>query len=123
VSLQVGPRAQEPAPEGLDLIRFAQQLNDFSDTAALMSNLDLVITTDTAAAHLAGALGRRVWTLLASAADWRWGISGETTPWYPSMRLYRQPRLGDWASVVETVAKDLEQLVGSKIANQTSDLT
>ena len=65
------------------------QIKDFADTAAFMSELDLVISVDTAVAHLAGALGKRAWTLLPFVPDWRWGLEGETTPWYPTMRLWR----------------------------------
>src|SRR5262249_35827073 len=75
------------------------------DTAAVMSQLDLVITSDTAVAHLAGALGIPVWVVLSAVADWRWLREREDSPWYPSMRLYRQKRLGDWAEVLERVAE------------------
>jgi ADP-heptose:LPS heptosyltransferase len=82
----------------------------FMDTAAVMRNLDLVITSDTATAHLAGALGVRVWTLLSSAPDWRWFLDRDDSPWYPSMRLFRQTTAGDWAGVFERVAEQLRQL-------------
>jgi tetratricopeptide (TPR) repeat protein len=78
-------------------------LTDFAETAALIAALDLVITIDTAVAHIAGALGRPVWVLLPHVAEWRWG-SGFMTPWYPSARLYRQPTPGDWDGLVGTVA-------------------
>ena len=87
-------------------------LQDFSDTAALMMSLDLVITVDTSVAHLAGALGRPVWILLPWQADWRWHDSGVNSEWYPSARLYRQPALNDWVSVVSSVKKDLRREVG-----------
>jgi len=80
------------------------------DLAALIQCLDLVITVDSMPAHLAGALGRPVWTLLARVADWRWFRSGETTPWYPTMRLFRQQRPGDWGAVVEQLARELRAL-------------
>jgi tetratricopeptide (TPR) repeat protein len=79
----------------------------FVDTAALMKSLDLVITSDTAIAHLAGALGVPVWLALAAVADWRWLLNREDSPWYPTMRLFRQPRAGDWASVVERMAAEI----------------
>jgi hypothetical protein len=80
-------------------------LTDFSATAAVVSELDLLISVDTAAAHLAGALGRSAWILLpAIGSDWRWGITGETTAWYPSARLFRQRRAGDWAPTVAEMA-------------------
>jgi hypothetical protein len=83
----------------------------FLDTAAVMQNLDLVMTADTAAAHLAGALGVKVWLALSAVADWRWMCGREDTPWYPTMRLYRQRTLGDWANVFERMAEDLRLLV------------
>lgn len=89
-------------------------ITDFADTAALMAELDLIITVDTAAAHLAGALGRPVWTLLPFVPDWRWGLEKEDTPWYPTMRLFRQPAAGDWDSVVRRVAEELRALQTSR---------
>jgi tetratricopeptide (TPR) repeat protein len=82
-------------------IRFlGAELRDFADTAALIMRMDMVITVDTAVAHLAGALGRPVWLLLPFAPDWRWGLHAESTPWYPTMRLFRQPAPGDWEAVI-----------------------
>ncbi len=86
------------------------ELGDFSDTAALLSCLDLVISVDTSVCHLAGALGVPVWTLIAHEPDWRWLLGRADSPWYPSMTLYRQPKAGDWASVIETVKADLQSL-------------
>jgi ADP-heptose:LPS heptosyltransferase len=86
-------------------------LNDFADTAALVTALDLVITVDTAVAHLAGALGRPCWVLLPwIGCDWRWLRDRADSPWYDSVRLYRQPREGDWASVIAAVKRDLAAL-------------
>jgi hypothetical protein len=76
-------------------------------TARLMRALDLVVTVDSMPAHLAGALGLPVWTLLHHAADWRWMEEGETTPWYPTMRLFRQPEAGNWPAVIERVTAEL----------------
>jgi tetratricopeptide (TPR) repeat protein len=84
--------------------------DDFAETAALISLLDLVITVDTSVAHLAGALGRPVWTLLPYAADWRWQQHRPDTPWYPTMRLFRQTREGDWHDVVRRVSAELSSL-------------
>ncbi|KKK46695.1 hypothetical protein LCGC14_3162670, partial [marine sediment metagenome] len=80
----------------------------FMDTAAIMRNLDLVITSDTATAHLAGALGVPVWVALSFAPDWRWLLDRDDSPWYPTMRLFRQTRLGDWSGVFERMAAELQ---------------
>jgi Tfp pilus assembly protein PilF len=85
-------------------------LNDLRATAALMAELDLVISVDSLPAHLAASLGVPTWLLLSAAADWRWGVAGDTTPWYAGMRLYRQVALGDWAEVLARVAADLRLL-------------
>ena len=86
----------------------------FEDTAAVISLLDLVITSDTSIAHLAGALGTPVWVMLPFAPDWRWGLRAETTPWYPNMRLFRQPKPNDWQAVVNNVHQELIQLKNKK---------
>jgi ADP-heptose:LPS heptosyltransferase len=72
-----------------------------------MHALDLVITSDTSIAHLAGAMGLKVWTALCFSPDWRWGLAGEDYPWYPSMRLFRQKKPGDWNEVFERLARAL----------------
>jgi ADP-heptose:LPS heptosyltransferase len=82
-------------------------LRDFVDTAALIQQLDLVITIDTSIAHLAGALGAPVWVMLAFGADWRWLTAREDSPWYPTARLFRQKRRGDWTELVMRVADAL----------------
>jgi hypothetical protein len=79
----------------------------FVDSAALLAGLDLVLTSDTAIAHLAGALGRPVWLLLPRTADWRWGRDDETTRWYPSMKIFRQREQGDWCEVIGRVREAL----------------
>ncbi|MEA1650426.1 tetratricopeptide repeat protein [Nitrospirillum sp. BR 11164] len=86
------------------------ELTDFAETAAAISALDLVITVDTAVAHLAGALGRPTWLLLPHVAEWRWMEDRADSPWYPSMRLFRQPRPGDWPAVVVAVGEALDTL-------------
>ena len=77
------------------------------DTAAVMKNLDLVIAVDTSLAHLAGALGVKVWVAMPLASDWRWLVGREDTPWYPTMRLFRQRKLGEWGEVIERMAEAL----------------
>ena len=84
---------------------------DFLETAALMANLDLVIAVDTAIVHLAGAMGIPVWMCLSANPDWRWLLEREDSPWYPTMRLYRQEQLGEWGSVIKTLVTDLRGLV------------
>lgn len=108
-SLQKGAPAKqsENPPIGMRLIDYTNDFKDFSDTAAFIQNLDLVITVDTAVAHLSGALGKPVWTLLPFVPDWRWFLEREDSPWYPTMRLFRQPSLGDWKSVIEMILKEL----------------
>jgi hypothetical protein len=92
------------------LIDHTQELHDFSDTAALISQLDLVITVDTAVAPLAGTMGKAVWVLLPFSPDWRWLLERDDSPWYPTMRLFRQPAPGDWAPVVQSVAEALRKM-------------
>ena len=113
-SLQVEERdSDEGWREGGWLHRSMDEPRCAASLAALMCCLDLVVTVDSMAAHLAGALGRPVWTLLARVPDWRWRMKGETTPWYPTMRLFRQKRAGDWEEVLERVAEELRSLAQS----------
>jgi hypothetical protein len=115
-SLQKGAGAEElgklpvPAP----IVDYTDELTDFADTAALIRALDLVITVDTSVAHLAGALNAPVWTMLWFAHCWRYLQTREDSPWYPSMRLFRQPTIGDWPGVVARVRRELEGLVASR---------
>ncbi|HSI11543.1 MAG TPA: tetratricopeptide repeat-containing glycosyltransferase family protein [Chthoniobacter sp.] len=101
-------RAANEAPEGL--IDLTDHIADFTDTAAFMAELDLIISVDTATAHLAGALGRPVWLLLPFSPDWRWGLGSEATPWYSTMRLFRQKSTGAWEEVVQRVTAELSNL-------------
>lgn len=94
-------------PDDLKLLDLTTELMDFSDTAALIANLDLVITVDTAIAHLAGAMGKPVWILLPSVPDWRWMLGRDDSPWYPNARLFRQEVPGDWGGVVRRVCDAL----------------
>src|SRR5262249_53433102 len=85
------------------LLQIGEDLADFEDTAAVLALADLVITVDTSVAHLAGALGRPAWILLPFSPDWRWMLEREDSPWYPTARLFRQPAIGDWTSVMARV--------------------
>jgi hypothetical protein len=84
---------------------------DWMETAAIVHSCDLIITSDTSIAHLAGAMGKPVWILLKKVPDWRWGLDGEECPWYPSARLFRQTDTGNWAEVIERVKCELERLI------------
>jgi hypothetical protein len=112
VSLQKGPAAEKLRGEngGLRIADWTDQLFDMADTAALVANLDLVITVDTAIAHLAGAMGKRVWVLLPFVPDWRWMLGRGDSPWYPTMRLFRQARLGDWQTPLGQVLQALREV-------------
>jgi hypothetical protein len=114
-SLRVA-REGEASPVSNSLVDWTSEVTDFADSAALMSELDLIISVDTAVAHLAGGLGLPVWTLLPFVADWRWGLEPETTPWYPTMKLFRQPTLGDWPAVIRTVTEELSRLAAASLA-------
>jgi Flp pilus assembly protein TadD len=123
VSLQVGYGAEQIADVAdWHIHDVGCRLQDFQDTAAVLMHLDLVICVDTAAGHLAGALDVPVWLALSAASDWRWLQRGETTPWYPSARLFRQARLGEWAAVFERMGQELEQLSRESPAPHTERL-
>jgi len=94
--------------EGPHIVDFTSQLNDFSDTAALVENLDLVITVDTSIAHLAGALGKPVWILNRFDTCWRWLLNRTDSPWYPTVKLYRQEKTGHWDDVMQRIKIDLD---------------
>ena len=115
VGLQDKPRAEQTPPAGLNLALLPETWNNLPWLAAAVERLDLVITVDTLQAHLAGALGRPVWVLLPFAPDWRWMRRGRDTPWYPTMRLFRQPARGDWASVIQTVRRQLIRVAQGEI--------
>lgn len=115
-SLQKGDAALELGnpPTGLRILEFTKELTDFAETAALIRNLDLVITVDTAVAHLAGALGHPVWTLLRYNHCWRYLLDREDSPWYPTMRLFRQERPGEWCELIARVARSLTALAATR---------
>ena len=96
---------------GPEIIDFSGDIKDFSDTAGLIENLDLVITVDTSVAHLAGAMGKKVWILNRYDTCWRWLLDRSDSPWYPSAKVFRQRAMGDWSNVVADVANDLRLLV------------
>lgn len=122
VSLQKGAAAVQSAQALRErgVHDFGSELDTLADTAALVAELDLVICVDTAVAHLAGAMGIPAWLLLPRPADWRWGISGTTTPWYPSMTLFRQDTAGDWMPPIRRVVDALASGVGS-VSNAAAD--
>jgi ADP-heptose:LPS heptosyltransferase len=95
----------------MKLIALGDELHDFADTAAALAALDLLVSVDTSVVHLAGALARPVWTLLAAGPDWRWMLDRADSPWYPTMRLFRQPEPGAWQPVMERVATELRAFV------------
>lgn len=97
--------------EGMGVVDLKDFMIDFNCSAALIDQMDLIITVDTATAHLAGAMGKPVWMLVAWHNDWRWMSDRSDTPWYPSMKIFRQPKPYDWASVFTEVRKDLEKLL------------
>jgi tetratricopeptide (TPR) repeat protein len=106
-SLQLGPGSEELVNAKLPIADLAPYIVDFADTAAIISQLDLVITIDTAVAHLAGAMRKPVWIMLLAMADWRWQRGRSDSPWYPTARLFRQPAIGDWNSVIAEVGRAL----------------
>ncbi|MDD9918747.1 MAG: tetratricopeptide repeat protein [Rhodospirillaceae bacterium] len=111
-SIQWGPRAGELEPHLTkpNVFSMTDKLTDFAETAAIIDQVDLVIAIDTAVAHLAGALGKPVWTILPFGGEWRWLFRREDTPWYPNMRLFRQRILGDWRPVFQRMKAGLLQL-------------
>jgi len=115
-SLQKGEHAEDALhpPEGMNLIDLTDAIRDFGDTAALIENLDLVVTVDTAVAHLAGALGKPVWVLSRVDGCWRWLRARGDSPWYPTLRLYRQRELNRWGAVIDEVARDLRALMQAR---------
>ncbi|MBT3355618.1 MAG: hypothetical protein HN402_11940 [Candidatus Scalindua sp.] len=112
-SIQKGPASVEADStlREMKIINLSNQIKDFADTAAVVSNLDLIISVDTAVVHLAGALGKPVWNLIHFAPDWRWLLNRDDSPWYPEMRLFRQTKSNDWTTVFKRVKEALLQIV------------
>jgi hypothetical protein len=115
ISLQKGEAAAQlcDLPQGVSVVDGSSRDTDLADTAALIDTLDLIITTDTSIAHLAGAMGKPVWILLAHLGDWRWMQSIENTPWYPTARLFRQQARGDWRELIGRVASELSLFIAA----------
>jgi ADP-heptose:LPS heptosyltransferase len=118
VSLQKGKEALDEMKDFLGkypsfrLIDYSEEIKDFSDTAALIENLDLVISVDTSVAHLAASLGKETWLLNRFNSCWRWNSSNKTrTPWYPSMKIFNQIKLGQWDDVMDDVIKNLKERI------------
>ena len=113
ICLQKEIREKDAAALGQDgrIAFFGDELRDFSDTAALIDLLDLVITIDTSVTHLAGAMGKPVWILLPTNPDWRWLLDRRDSPWYPSARLFRQQQTGTWADVIDRVKTELRTII------------
>ena len=121
VSLQKGEEALDEMKYFLGkypsyrLIDYSDEIKDFSDTAALIENLDLVIAVDTSVAHLAASLGKETWLLNRFNSCWRWISSDRTrSPWYPSVKIFNQIKLGEWGDVMESVKKNLEERIKQK---------
>jgi len=117
-SIQKGPTEGQAAnpPAGMRLVNLSPGIKDFTDTAAIAANLDVVLCVDTSVAHLCGALGRPTWVLLPFAPDWRWLLGRDDTPWYPTLRLFRQSRPGDWDGVLGRVEAALRAKAGTLAA-------
>jgi ADP-heptose:LPS heptosyltransferase len=113
VSLQkdVRPGDKPVLNERSDILHFGDEIRDFSDTAALISNLDLVISVDTSVVHLAGSLAKPVWVLLPFMPDWRWLLDREDSPWYPTARLFRQDATQAWDNVIARVHAALRDFI------------
>ena len=117
VSLQKGIGAEQLLQARFSIVDFGERLDGssgagpFMDTAALMCSLDLIVACDSAVCHLAGALGVRVWAAISAAPDWRWLVDREDSPWYPTLRLFRQSKLGEWADVFQRIAAEVRALL------------
>jgi len=120
-SLQKDAAALQLQETNWPILNWMDASNDLLDTAALINQLDLVISADTVIIHLAGALGKPVWLLNRFETDSRWLIEREDSPWYPTMRIFRQPAMHDWTSVMETVSSELGKLISAKGVHEMSE--
>lgn len=111
INLQKNGSAIQLEEVDFPLLDWMDECQDFQDTGALMKNLDLIITVDTSVVHMAGALGRTTWLLNRYGSEWRWLLDREDSPWYPSVRIFRQPAANDWDSVIERIASELKTLI------------
>jgi hypothetical protein len=110
ISLQFGDPARQArthSPPGMQILNWSDELRSFADTASLLANIDLLVTIDTSTAHLAGAMGKPVWVMLPYVPDWRWMLDRTDSPWYPTMRLFRQSVAGDWTLPVQEIVQAL----------------
>jgi len=122
VSLQKEVRAEDAAilSERSEILHFGDALKDFSDTAAVITNLDLVVSIDTSVAHLAGALGKPIWIVLSFTPDWRWLLERSDCPWYPTARLFRQSDAGAWGKVITEVNGELSSVLNQHTSSRCS---
>jgi len=112
--LQKGwPEAEDELANKIELVNLGNDFVDFSDTAGVIENLDLVISVDTSVLHLAGAMGKRVWGLLPFAPDWRWMLNKNESPWYPTMKLFRQTNARRWDEVFAAVCNEVRKLISN----------
>jgi hypothetical protein len=116
ISIQKGPATKQldEHQSRTNLLNLDKLIADFEDTAAILSICDLLISVDSSPVHLAGAVGCPAWVMLPFVPDWRWLINRNDTPWYPSHRLYRQPKIGDWESVIKAIDHDLKNVIADK---------
>ena len=115
VSIQKGEGAKQAdtPPAGMNMVNLSDEIEDFEDTAAILTVIDLLISVDSSPVHLAGALDRPAWVMLPFVPDWRWFLDRDDSPWYPSLRLFRQSRRGDWSDVVARMAAELRKMAVS----------
>ncbi len=113
------PDQDKKVLESMQISRLGEKLTDFEDTAALIENLDMVISADTVVAHLAGALGKPVWIMLRKSGEWRWLMERSDSPWYPTARIFRQKTPGDWAGLISDIAQQLQVFLMSPLKMQT----